>query len=77
METFMTEYAVQLKHAVETYPSEYAYSVTEVPKVIARMRDAIQSGQFNKDGRAIKETCKKLKIKHTYKGIRNFIDNHV
>lgn len=40
------------------------------------MRRAIRKNSFNKDGRAFKATCKRLKIAHTYKAINNFILNH-
>ena len=76
METFITEYTKQLTLAVTNHPTEYAYGAEKVPEVVAKMRDAIQNKNYNKDSRAFKETCKALKIKHTYTAINHFIANH-
>ena len=40
------------------------------------LRDCIYSllkGEFDKDTESFKQTCKALKIKHTYKAIKSFI----
>ena len=72
-ELFMAEYEKQLQTAVINYPNEYGFDVAAVPTVAARMRLAFQKGSYNKDGRAIKATCKALSIQYTYKGINEFI----
>ena len=72
----MRVYAEQLEKAVREHPQEYAYPVDQVPTVVQRMRGAIQENRFNKDSTAFRQTCKVLKIKHTYKAIEQFIANH-
>jgi hypothetical protein len=74
METFMVEYAKQLEKAVREHPEEYLWPIEHVPEVVARMREAIKTGTYNKDSGAFKQTCKVLGIKHTYKAIAAFIN---
>jgi hypothetical protein len=69
----MTEYTAQLAFAVQNYPNEYSYSIVAIPNVASRMRAAFERKSYNKDGRAIKATCKALNIPYTYKGINDFI----
>lgn len=46
------------------------------PELAARtansMREAFLKGSYNKDGRAVRMTCRELGIKHTYKAIAEF-----
>lgn len=72
-ECFLEVYAEKLKEALKLHPEEYAWPESELPKVLERMRAAIERGTFNKDGHAFKAACKELKIKHTYKAIKEFI----
>lgn len=72
-EIFMQQYENQLQIAVRDYPGEYTYSALEIPAVVSRMKAAFQKGSFNKEGRAIKGTCKTLGIPYTYKGISEYI----
>ena len=65
-------YLEQLKLAIENYPDEYVYSADLVPVVYSRMTEAFSEGSFNKDGRAIKATCRHFRINHTYKAIKAF-----
>jgi hypothetical protein len=76
METWMTEYTRQLLIAYENNPKAYAYDQDDIPNVLNNMRNAFRNGSFNKDSESIKATCKAFKIKHTYKDIQRFIDNH-
>lgn len=70
---FINIYGGELKWAVENHPTEYRYSVEEVPAVVARIAAALRKGSYNKDGIAFKRTCKFLGIPHTYKAINEFI----
>lgn len=70
---FLEEYKAQLIKAVDEHPEEYAYPVSECEFVFARMNAAIEQGFYNKDSRAFRQTCKALKIKHTYQAIRAFL----
>lgn len=73
LDKFVTEYEKQLTFAIMKYPNEYTYPVADVPVVVSRMRNAFVNKTYNKDGRAIKATCKSLGIKYTYKGINDYI----
>ena len=77
METFFAEYSKQLERAVVEHPDEYTFPASSLCNVLGKMYGAIKAGTFNKDGRAFANTCKRLKIKHTYKAIQHFIANHV
>ena len=54
---------------------EYAYSASRItPEALARkMTIGLDCGTANKDGEAIKRTCKALGIAHTYKAIRTYL----
>jgi hypothetical protein len=52
----------------------YAWPAEDVPKVAAKMIAAVADRCYNKEGRAMQETCKVLGIKHTYKAINDFIE---
>lgn len=73
LETFMAEYARQLEKAVRDHPEEYGFPASHVPVVVGKMREAFIRGSYNKDGRAIKATCKALGVAYTYAGINKFI----
>ena len=72
-ECFLEVYAEKLREAIKLFPQDYSWPESELPKVLEKMRVAIERGTFNKDGHAFKATCKQLKIKHTYKAISEFI----
>jgi hypothetical protein len=76
MQTFLKTYAKELEKAVQKYPKEYGCSIEQIPGVLGRMAIAFQKGTYNKDGRAIRNTCKALGIKHSYTAINHFIANH-
>ncbi|MDD5186513.1 MAG: hypothetical protein PHS84_14760, partial [Paludibacter sp.] len=54
-------------------PVEYAYPLSEVPIVVNKMKKAFIQKTFNKDGKAIKATCKALKIGYTYRDIETYL----
>lgn len=72
-DTFFEVYQRKLTEAVQRKPGVYAYGPSQVPAVIGRMRAAWERGTANKDGEAVRATCKELGIKHTYTAIRQFI----
>lgn len=72
-ETFVQTFTEELKKAVLKYPEEYAWPVEDVPVVAAKMEQAFRAGTYNKDSRAIKNTCKRIGIPHTYKGISTYL----
>ena len=82
LDRFMEIYERELTAAVAKYPDDYPWSTEKdgngnprltVKTVVERMRPAIADGSFNKDGHAIRKTCKALGIPYTYSGIRAFI----
>jgi len=70
---FATAYENQLLKAITNFPNEYAFGPLAVPTVAAKMKAAFSAGSYNKDGRAVRETCKELGIKHTYLGINTYL----
>lgn len=77
MKTWMTEYSKQLTRLITEDPQAYCWPASELPSVLAKMRVAFHNRNYDKDGGAVKATCKALGIKHTYTAINHFIDNHV
>ena len=71
---FVAEYRRQLLAAVERDSDAYCYGPAEVPRVVDRMAAAFERGSYNKDGRAIRATCKALGVKYTYAGINSFLN---
>lgn len=70
---FVEVYTEELTRAVQARPADYFYKVADVPAVVARMAAAFKRGSYNKQGRAIAATCKRLGIPYTYDGINTFI----
>jgi hypothetical protein len=81
---WMAEYEKQLFLAVKKHPDQYPWAFGSiqdnddilrraVENISNRMKEAFQRGSYNKDGYAIKWTCKAFGIKHTYTAINNFI----
>lgn len=72
LDKFIEIYTEHLKHEVETNPQDYFWSISDLPVVVNKMKNAMEKGTFNKDSKAIKKTCKQLNIKHTYTEMRAF-----
>jgi len=72
-DNFIQVYTEQLEKAVKEYPDEYAFPVANVPTVVAKMSVGFKNKTYNKDGRAIKATCKVLGIKYTYTAINEYL----
>lgn len=76
---WMAEYEKQLLAVVlaeQIKPASaraYAFGPGLVPTVSDRMKVAFQAKTYNKDGLAIKRTCKAFGIPYTYTAINNFI----
>lgn len=54
---------------------EYAYSAAHITPIglATKMTLGLATGGANKDGKAIRRTCQKLGIKHTYKAIHEYL----
>ena len=73
MDKFIEVYARMLLKAVQENRKDYSYNEHEVPMIVDRMKAAFQRGSYNKDGLAIKWTCKELGIKYTYSAINQYL----
>ena len=72
---FAIEYLRQLEQARAKYPAEYQWLPgVDAVDVRDRMMQAIIRKSANKDGRAMRATCKALGIPYTYKGIYAYLD---
>jgi hypothetical protein len=76
MEKWMAEYSKQLEACVRELPHLYVFGPEQVPTVLIKMREGFEKRTYNKDGEAVKRTCKALGIKHTYKAINSLLDNY-
>lgn len=72
-EKFVQIYTEELANAVRNYPGEYGWPIENVPVVAEKMAVAFKAKSYNKDGRAIKATCKRVGIPYTYKAINAFL----
>lgn len=73
IDSFVETYRKELSKAIQTYPDKYVYGLEAVPSVVEKMSKAFIRGSFLIDGYAIKQTCKTLGIKVTYKAIASYI----
>jgi len=71
---FVDTYGKCLADNMKNNPMAYAGTFKDTFETTFRaMQNAILKGTFNKDSESFKQTCKALKIKHTYKAIDEFI----
>jgi hypothetical protein len=74
LDRFHAELAKQYTRLFET-PSYALAARLNTPEGLARkMALGLDNGTANKDGEGIKAACKALKIPHTYKAIRTFLN---
>lgn len=73
LDLFLSTYRKHLKQTRSEYPTEYAWPESMFEDVYSRMAEALEKGTYNKDGRALKATCKELGVKHTYKAINEYL----
>ena len=73
-EMFQAELTRQYLALYESDPS-YQYSRKHITAfdLAEKMVEGLYKGSANKDGEGIKRTCKALKLKYTYKAIREFL----
>lgn len=72
--TFRDLYSLQLAIAINERPSDYGYGPDMAFSVATKMTDALRRGSANKEGLAIKRTCKLLGIKYTYAAIKDYLN---
>lgn len=70
---FYNTYLEKLQECVKKYPNEYAYSEDQVKVVADKMYAAFLKRSANKEGPAVKMTCKTLGIGYTYKAIEEYL----
>ena len=73
LQRFVALYEENLRAAITKHPDHYRYGLDKVPGVVARMSKAFQERTYNKDGFAIKWTCRALGIVHTYTAINHYL----
>jgi len=57
------------------YPEYRLAKIRYTPIALAgKMTEGLMVGTASKDGDCIRAACKKLKIRHTYKAIKDFLD---
>lgn len=79
---FFHAYVINLDDAMQSHPSDYGlgehgreYSPHLAAITANSMRKGFLAGTFNKDGCAVRMTCRELGIKHTYKAIAEFFSD--
>lgn len=71
---FADTYHSSLEEAVRQYPEDYPWHKTKpVKMVVESMVLAVERGSYNKDGRAMKNTFKKLGLAYTYKALDSWL----
>ena len=70
---FKDTYLESLMDCINKYPNDYCYGIDEAVTVCDKMFAAFMRHSANKDGKAVKITCKKLGIPYTYKGISEYL----
>lgn len=70
---FYNTYLEKLQECVNKYPEHYSYDEKQVKFVADKMYSAFIKRSANKDGPAIKMTCKELGIGYTYKAIEEYL----
>lgn len=70
---FYDTYLEKLQECVNKYPDQYSYNQEQIKVVADKMFSAFMKRSANKDGPAIKMTCKKLGIGYTYKAIEQYL----
>ena len=74
LDKFCAVYSEKLTWFVTNKPELYAYSVTRIPDMIARMRVDIVTGCYGLGGPAIRATFKELGVKLTRTAIREYLN---
>lgn len=69
---FAQTYRRFLADNYEKHPNEFGWPLAELDAVADRMTAAFKAGTFNKDSRSIRDACRELGIKHTYKAIAEY-----
>ena len=62
-----------LTDLVRENSDRYFYGESEIPTVVERFLNAMQSGQFHTSSEAFRRMCKELGIKPTERGVAKFI----
>lgn len=74
-ETFRAALQTQYEHLFANDPSYALAAKRTTPEEMARKFTAglAGNGSVSKDGKGIETVCKALKIKHTYKALREYL----
>lgn len=72
-ERFVTVYTEQLREHYKNDTLWHQHLKGTIEELAVRMTDGLPLGRANKDSVPIKNTCKVLGIKHTYKALKEFL----
>jgi hypothetical protein len=75
---FFDTYVPALADSMQSHPAEYGLRPDQVTDhIVAQTANMMRLGfhrkTYNKDGRAIRATCRALGLKHTYAAINEYI----
>lgn len=70
---FFLLWSIYLKRCVQTNPEQYAYSINNIEPILQRMNKAVITRAYNKDGDALRLTCKALGFRNTYTAINEYL----
>lgn len=70
---FSDIYHEELARAVREHNDEYGFPLAQTSIVADKILAAVRLGNYNKDGRAFRATCRRLQIPHTYTAIRAYL----
>ena len=70
---WMRAYTDNLVECLSVHGSDYVWGFRDLDMVTDRMARAFEMGTYNKEGRALKLTCKHFGIPCTYTAINTFL----
>lgn len=71
---FRAEYERILLRNVKEQPSRYVYREDRVPEIAEKAVKALSEKTADIHAQTVRETCKNLRIKHTYKAIAEYLN---
>jgi hypothetical protein len=75
LDEWMLRFEAELVRIRGEQPTKYFWPASDMPAVLERMRSAFEKGgpHYNKNGAALRATCKHFGVKVTYLAIDRFL----